>query len=689
MKRRLLLGITIAIAPQLAAAVSPTRDEMADARQWTAAHCQSAAESARPFFSFTYGGKPSAELLNTWQLKRESRPLQDRQTWHTLSWTDPQTRLVVRCEAIEEADYPVVEWVIYLKNAGDKDTPILEGLRAIDVSWSRPSDGPVTVHHARGSEAAISDFAPLSDAIAPGRPLRLGSHSRGGARGGSPSAEALPFFNVECEGQGRIVGLGWTAPWSAEFTRNAGGAVRVSAGMERMHLLLHPGEEVRSPRVAVLFWRGDRLRAHNLWRRFLLARHSPRPGGKPFTGLIADANWGNWMNAERHIQELNFWGDHDLPMECYWIDAGWTDMSRGWEAHQSYQTPDATLFPNGMRPIADAAHRRGMKFLLWMVPGSVHPAVGVGKEHPEWLGKPFGGKEYGNMVFYGLDHGDPKVNQFMIDHFSKVVSEFGIDVFRQDGGNLWPEEANADRVGMIPIRYVTGAYAFWDGLLKNHPGLLIDNCAEGGRKIDLETISRSMVLWRSDYQASGDFDPITNQGYNYGLLQWIPLCGSVAVVPRPKLSAYSFRSAYCPALLAGWPMAAVPNVKDRWANVDADLLRKLLKEYVGVRRHLFGDFYPLTPYNLDPKAWIGWQFDRPDLGEGMVQAFRRAQCDVASTKMNLHALDPDAVYRLIDLDAAGAMEMTGRELLGNGLPIAIKDRPGAVVITYKKTTKRP
>jgi hypothetical protein len=30
--------------------------------------------------------------------------------------------------------------------------------------------------------------------------------------------------------------------------------------------------------------------------------------------------------------------------------------------------------------------------------------------------------------------------------------------------------------------------------------------------------------------------------------------------------------------------------------------------------------------------------------------------------------------------------MTGRGLLENGLPIAIKERPGAVVITYKKKT---
>jgi hypothetical protein len=39
---------------------------------------------------------------------------------------------------------------------------------------------------------------------------------------------------------------------------------------------------------------------------------------------------------------------------------------------------------------------------------------------------------------------------------------------------------------------------------------------------------------------------------------------------------------------------------------------------------------------------------------------------------------------LTNLDVAGTIEMIGRELINVGFRIAIKDRPGAVVITYKK-----
>lgn len=58
------------------------------------------------------------------------------------------------------------------------------------------------------------------------------------------------------------------------------GLGRVQAGMERTHLKLHPGEEIRTPAVLVLFWQGaDRMRGQNLLRRLLLRHCTPRRRG--------------------------------------------------------------------------------------------------------------------------------------------------------------------------------------------------------------------------------------------------------------------------------------------------------------------------------------------------------------------------------------------------------------------------
>ena len=38
----------------------------------------------------------------------------------------------------------------------------------------------------------------------------------------------------------------------------------------------HPGETVRSPRIALVFWQGtDDLRGNNLYRQWFLAHHAP------------------------------------------------------------------------------------------------------------------------------------------------------------------------------------------------------------------------------------------------------------------------------------------------------------------------------------------------------------------------------------------------------------------------------
>ena len=58
--------------------------------------------------------------------------------------------------------------------------------------------------------------------------------------------------------------------------------------------------------------------------------------------------------------------------------------------------------------------------------------------------------------------------------------------------------------GLAEIRYIEGLYTMWDDIRKAFPRLFIDDCASGGRRIDLETSSRSISLWRTD----GTIEPL-------------------------------------------------------------------------------------------------------------------------------------------------------------------------------------
>jgi hypothetical protein len=99
---------------------------------------------------------------------------------------------------------------------------------------------------------------------------------------------------------------------------------------------------------------------------------------------------------------------------------------------------------------------------------------------------------------------------------------------------------------------------------------------------------------------------------------------------------------------------------------------------------MLGDYYPLTSYNLDSEQWIAWQFDCREKDEGMVQAFRRDKSVYESMRVQLHGLDPNAIYTLSNFDAAGTTELSGRQLIEQGILIVIGDQRGSAVITYKK-----
>ena len=68
----------------------------------------------------------------------------------------------------------------------------------------------------------------------------------------------------------------------------------------------------------------------------------------------------------------------------------------------------------------------------------------------------------------------------------------------------------------------------------------------------------------------------------------------------------------------------------------------------------------------------------------MVQAFRRPDSSFESARFILHGLDAAARYTVIDLDSPGEFQITGGELMGKGLSVSIKSRPGAVILTYRR-----
>ncbi len=660
--------------------IKPTPEEVAASEVWIRANF--GPEVSVPPFSFVYGGHASATLLKAWQMERDSQELDEFRMQQTLTFTDSKTGLEVRCIATEYKDYPAVEWVLFFENKGSQETPILEAVQAGNFTLTSQVPGRFVLYHADGSHAVLTDFQPHEIELTPGLAKCFVPY------GGRSSDGVLPFFNLKKpDGSGVLIAVGWTGQWAASFTPNDDANINFQAGMEQTHLKLYPGEKIRTPAILLLFWRGDRMRGQNQLRRLLLNHYSPTPGGAPVDppiGASPHSAIGFESTTEANmIQGITHIASHHLPVDTWWIDAGWYSClphprtgNPHWAAGVGNWDADPDRYPNGMRPVAAAAHEKGLKFLLWFEPERVMPDTWLYQNHPDWLLTPADlppELQYqARDSFHLLDLGNPDALDWAKTHFSRVIGDVGIDIYRHDCNiyplHYWRNGEAPDRQGMNEIRYIMGLYDYFDALLRDHPNLLIDNCASGGRRIDFEMLRRSLALWRSDLC----WEPIAEQCMTYGLSLWVPLHGVGSISLHP----YAFRSGMGTNFSGAYDYYRDPSI---W-----EAAIKLLNEYRSIR-HLFkGDFYPLTPCSVSPEVWMAWQFDCPESGEGMVQAFRREKSIYESAVLNLRCLDADARYTVKDVDTHRSNEMTGDELMEGGVVINMPDRPGAVLITYKK-----
>jgi len=620
-------------------------------------------------FSFLFGGKTSQQLLSGWEY-RVSEERDANQCRRTAVFTDPKTKLEILIEAALDLVYPTVEWVIHIKNQGNENTPILEDIQALNAIFPSLGTSGIRLHWAKGGVASFDDFAPQEAKITPGKPLRLQPG------GGRSSNQVMPFFNLEGQGGGMIAAVGWSGEWAAEFNGTPRGDAILKAGLAKTHLLLYPGEEIRTPRMLLLFYNGDRWRGQNLFRQYILERCRPLRDGKPLVAPITCGNWGG-TSAAVHLDNIQKIITRALPLEYYWIDAEWYGNPGGpgsWAVNVGNWQYKKDLYPEGFKPLSDALKKSGRQLMLWFEPERVFKNTPWYNEHHDWLFDRGGDSSLLNL-------GNPEARAFLTDFISQRIDEFGLGCYRQDFNidplPFWQAADTPDRVGMSEIRYIEGLYAFWDELLRRHPDLIIDNCASGGRRIDIETIRRSTPFWRTD----GPRDPIAHQCHTYGLLPWVPFS---ATSQDRALDDYEFRSSMCSALCLNWWVSGDKPAENIPDDFPFDWANQTLEQYLQYRQYYYGDYYPLTSYSQSSDLWMAYQLDRPDLGEGLVVVLKRPQSPYQSVRLILKALDRDAEYRLFHLDRKKEIQHRGSELLDRGLEIILEKNPDSELIIYRK-----
>jgi alpha-galactosidase len=322
-----------------------------------------------------------------------------------------------------------------------------------------------------------------------------------------------------------------------------------------------------------------------------------------------------------------------------------------------------------MGPVAAAAKRQGMVYGLWYEFERVVAGTPLAKERPQWMLKSVPGPQDTYLLNLGL----PEVRQHLFDIVKGFMDLPGFRFYRSDFNMdplpYWRYTDLPDRQGIAEMKYIEGLYDFWDRLAQAWPDAFREECASGGRRIDLETIMRMHFHQKSDYW----FDNEVDLAVVWSLSRYLP--NSTFTTPLIRLDDRSFHSTMATSLIPGW----IADGK----GFDAARAKQLADTYRRLRHLLVGGYYPLTPYSRDGKHWTALQFHRPDLGAGLVLVVPPRNSADRSLLLKLHELAPQATYEVRAEIKGQRQRKTGAELM-EGLLVALPAGDGGERIVYRK-----
>jgi alpha-galactosidase len=430
-------------------------------------------------FSFVYGGKSSRELIKSWKRTDTVTQLNGGRSLRATTYSDPRSGMEVIAETTSFPERNAVEWLLCMHNAGSADTPLIEGVRPVDLHIPVPASEAVTMHYVLGSamrptsaaegnsqEELAGDYTPIDKSWATGDSIHFSHYI---FENGKHRDSYLPFFNLQRAGGGLIGAIGWTGQWMLSGSRTSKDIV-LQSGQETTHFKLHPGESIRTPRFLLIEWKGsDWIDSQNELRRVLIAHYLPRVGGEiPFPPVahtnayalifddIANKTGRNPLEVLPTLHQVDLGGKggrgfadsgaalnyvteknqlaviRQMPqagIEAYWLDAGW--FVGGWPGGRGSWIPNEN-FPHGLRPLSDAAHKRGMKFLLWFDPEGVAPGSIIATEHPQWVLHRPNEDPWGGIFRFG----DAEALKWMTNLLSDRIRDWGVDIYRNDRNTI-------------------------------------------------------------------------------------------------------------------------------------------------------------------------------------------------------------------------------------------------------------
>lgn len=505
---------------------------------------------------------------------------------------------------------------------------------------------------------------------------------RGSSTQGGKSSEDGWYAGVEFSGRTSL-----QVERVGDFLR---GTVGLNGDPGPFRTRIVPGESFETPTVFLGGFIGGRDGAGNILRRWvrevLTNRETWSDRKYP---LLVNNSWGSDMKVDEALAQRMIQDSAELGLEMFHVDAGWFRGVGDWY-------PDPKKFPHGLASLSDDAHKHGLKFGIWVnwaqagintTPGSLNvhdPKVRdwlVADVPADWKPEPFVGRT--------IDLGLPAARDYAAHEVERMVTDYHLDMLEHDGYLVANKCLRSDhphapqsRTSGAPVTgngvhmevtsnatdvsyHATRAYYdIYARLRKEHPGLLLEVCNDGGRMVDFGSASHG------DYFSITDtYDPLSNRRAFFDTSHVLPpamLEDYVEKWPTPKLDnfRYMIRSG-----MMGW--LTIMQDTTLWTAEQHAAAKKEFELYKSRLRPLIrdADLYHISP-RPDGVQWDGMEYFDPVKRQGVVYAFRGSIDTEDEHAFRLQGLSPDQMYRLTFEDhSAPDSTLSGRVLLDVGLRV--------------------
>ncbi len=569
--------------------------------------------------------------------------------------------LEIRVEAISFNAHATCQWTVYIKNTSKEKSAAISDFYALDSSLST---GEAKLYYSLGSDTAASDFSLVEKKLSSSEKAFSGNE-------GKPTEKYLPYFNICGEKYGVVMGIGWTGQWGSTFSCEDE-KTNISVKQDELEGYLLPGEEIRSPLVSLSFYKNtNALKGFNLFRNWIMDSVYPKTITKNYYTVMEVAGPMSLLTSDEIISVLDNKVAPDVyeNIDAFWMDAGWYSYNEGWYDGVGNWTVDTTRYDNGISELSSYAEDKGLGHVLWYEPERVCKNTlfyNKGSENEGWL------IDIGeDNLMWNLANEDAL--KYYCEYIANSLKENGVTVYRQDFNfaphQYWQKADNEyydGRKGFCENHYVTNLYAFLDYLYENVDGLIIDNCASGGKRLDLEMTYRSIPFWRSDYNCSyhSDFFEAT-QSHTYGISFWLPISGANLWME----DEYSARSAIMPLML----MDFYSHHNDEFS-------------YHNEQRALMGgNYYPIDFGSFDKNKMHAMQFDSGEGKEGTVLIYKREDVKDKEYTVNFNGLSANAIYTVYDVDNSEEIQtLSGKQLMNDGITLKLPEGKKAIILMYKQ-----